>query len=167
MSVSRARPGESGILACTGQKATLQASSGGGGYPTSSEGQPVQRVARSSRGPRRAALTGANVKRFRGGLVFKVHRFLYHSTLGLRVIKKKKKKSGARECFHEPRPGESGTGTATASGCTSIRGVNASLRHASLCRCFGHRTPPHLWQTARPPPLLQQLFALHVRPRRC
>jgi len=31
------------------------------------------------------------VKRFRGGLVFEVHRFLYHSTLGLRVIKKKKK----------------------------------------------------------------------------
>ena len=27
---------------------------------------------------------------FRGGLVFKTHRLLYHSTLGLRVIKKKK-----------------------------------------------------------------------------
>ena len=33
-----------------------------------------------------------NVKRFRGGLVFKAHRLLYHSTLGLRVTKKKKKK---------------------------------------------------------------------------
>jgi len=31
-----------------------------------------------------------NVKRFRGGLVFKAHRLLYLSTLGLRVIKKKK-----------------------------------------------------------------------------
>ena len=31
------------------------------------------------------------VQRFRGGLVFKAHRLLYHSTLGLRVIKKKKK----------------------------------------------------------------------------
>jgi len=30
-----------------------------------------------------------NVKRFRGRLVFKAHRRLYHSTLGLRVIKKK------------------------------------------------------------------------------
>ena len=30
--------------------------------------------------------------RFRGGLVSKAHRFLYHSTLGLRVMKKKKKK---------------------------------------------------------------------------
>jgi len=32
------------------------------------------------------------MQRFRGGLVFKAHRLLYHSTLGLRVIKKKKKK---------------------------------------------------------------------------
>jgi len=38
-----------------------------------------------------------NVKRFRGGLVFKAHRLLYHSTLGLRVIKKKKSAG--------PRPG--------------------------------------------------------------
>ena len=30
-----------------------------------------------------------NVKWFRGGLVFKAHRLLFHSTLGLRVIKKK------------------------------------------------------------------------------
>jgi len=33
------------------------------------------------------------VQRFRGGLVFKAHRRVYHSTLGLRVIKKKKKKN--------------------------------------------------------------------------
>jgi len=31
------------------------------------------------------------VARFRGGLVFKAHRRLHHSTLGLRVVKKKKK----------------------------------------------------------------------------
>jgi len=30
-----------------------------------------------------------DVQRFRGGLVFKAHRLLYHSTLGLREIKKK------------------------------------------------------------------------------
>ena len=35
-------------------------------------------------------LLSRNVKRFRGGLVCKAHRLLYHSTLGLRVIKKKK-----------------------------------------------------------------------------
>ena len=32
-----------------------------------------------------------NVQRFRGRLVFKAHRLVYHSTLGLRVMKKKKK----------------------------------------------------------------------------
>ena len=31
-----------------------------------------------------------NEKRFQGGLVFKAHRPVYHSTLGWRVIKKKK-----------------------------------------------------------------------------
>jgi len=35
--------------------------------------------------------TCRNVKRFRGGLVFKAHRRVYHSTLGLRVIKKKRR----------------------------------------------------------------------------
>jgi len=35
-----------------------------------------------------------NVQQFRGGLVFKAHRLVYHSTLGLRVTKKKKKKEG-------------------------------------------------------------------------
>jgi len=40
-----------------------------------------------------------NVKRFRGGLVFKAHRLVYHSTLGWRVIKKKKyrKKRGIED----------------------------------------------------------------------
>jgi len=33
-----------------------------------------------------------NKQRFRGGLVFKADRLLYYSTLGWRVIKKKKKK---------------------------------------------------------------------------
>jgi len=32
-----------------------------------------------------------DVHRFRGGLVFKAHRLLHHPTLGLRVIKKKKR----------------------------------------------------------------------------
>ena len=36
-------------------------------------------------------LPNRNVQRFRRGLVFKAHRHVYHSTLGLRVIKKKKK----------------------------------------------------------------------------
>jgi len=32
------------------------------------------------------------VQRFRGGLVFKAHRLLYHSTLGLRVMKKRRRR---------------------------------------------------------------------------
>jgi len=36
-------------------------------------------------------LPGSNMQRFRGGLVCKAHGLLYHSTLGLRVLKKKKK----------------------------------------------------------------------------
>jgi len=36
------------------------------------------------------------VKRFRGGLVFKAHRLVYHSTLGWRVIKKKKNMAKAK-----------------------------------------------------------------------
>jgi len=31
-----------------------------------------------------------NLQRFRGGLAFKAHRLLYHSTLGLSVMNKKK-----------------------------------------------------------------------------
>ena len=37
------------------------------------------------------------VKRFRGGLAFKAHRVLYHSTLGSRVIKKTQKKKNLVE----------------------------------------------------------------------
>ena len=33
-----------------------------------------------------------NVERFRGGLVLKAHRLVFHSTLGVGVIKKKRKK---------------------------------------------------------------------------
>ena len=54
-----------------------------------------------------------NVKRFRGGLVLKAHRWLKHSTLGSRVMKKKKKEPlyvraagrRLRVCDEEPRRG--------------------------------------------------------------
>jgi len=36
------------------------------------------------------------VQRFRGGLVFQAHRLWYHSTLGLRVIKKREEKKKSR-----------------------------------------------------------------------
>jgi len=45
---------------------------------------------RVSAGARREQPLGRNVKRFRGGLVFKAHRLVYHSTLGMRVIKQRR-----------------------------------------------------------------------------
>ena len=41
--------------------------------------------------PRKELLLNRSVQRFRGGLVLKAHRLVYHSTLGLRVIQKKGK----------------------------------------------------------------------------
>jgi len=41
------------------------------------------------------------VKRFRGGLVFEAHRLVYHSTLGLRVIKRRRRK---RACSEQTGP---------------------------------------------------------------
>ena len=52
-----------------------------------------------------------NVQRFRGGLACKAHRLLYHSSLGLRIIQKEKKRSrtigrkgggGGRACLMAP-----------------------------------------------------------------
>jgi len=56
----------------------------------------------------REQLLSRNVKQFRGRLVFKAHRPLYHSTLGLRVIKKRDAQSfrptplNARSSRHAP-----------------------------------------------------------------
>jgi len=47
-----------------------------------------------SGGGERLVVLHRNVQRFRGGLVFKAHRRLYHSTLGLRVINKKIRREG-------------------------------------------------------------------------
>ena len=51
-------------------------------------------------------LLGRNVKRFRGGLVCEAHRLLYHSTLGLRVIKKRREgvRCGQRRGTRRARP---------------------------------------------------------------
>jgi len=85
------------------------------------------------------------VKRFRGGLVFKAHRHLYHSTLGFRVIKKKKK---AREVRERP--------------------VSVCSR-SPMCRThIGkdiERPPPPL-ADCTPPPLPQQL-SRSVLPHKC
>ena len=44
--------------------------------------------------PSDAELVHLSVKRFREGLVFKARRLLYHSTLGLRVIKRESRGGG-------------------------------------------------------------------------
>ena len=46
---------------------------------------------RNEVGPVEEQLLHRNVKRFQGGLESKAHRLLYHSTLGSRVIKKKRR----------------------------------------------------------------------------
>ena len=57
----------------------------------------VARTIRGVGGARPAeSLLRRNVKRFRGGLVFKAHRLVYHSNHGLRVIKKKRSLGFAR-----------------------------------------------------------------------
>ena len=50
--------------------------------------------------------------RFRGGLVFKAHRLLYHSTLGLRVIKKKDEGHGRGGTYHFSSAGPSSSSRA-------------------------------------------------------
>ena len=44
-------------------------------------------------------LLSRNVERLRGGLVFKAHRLLYHSTLGSRVIRKRRRTSNRKQVF--------------------------------------------------------------------
>ena len=41
------------------------------------------------------------IERFRGGLVFKANSLLYHSTLGMTVIKKKKKNPHREDLFYK------------------------------------------------------------------
>jgi len=53
---------------------------------------------------RSGQLTSQNVKRFRGGLVFKAGRFFYQSTLGLRVIKKKEGQLTSARLTATPHP---------------------------------------------------------------
>ena len=42
------------------------------------------------------------MKRFRGGLIFKAHRLVYHPTLGSRVMKKRKKSANSEALVQEP-----------------------------------------------------------------
>ena len=48
---------------------------------------------------------------FRGGLVYKAHRLVYHSTPGLRVIDKKKKKDAGTSLIRNSPPPRTITGS--------------------------------------------------------
>ena len=56
----------------------------------SPEALPARSISSASR-THGYALRRRNVQRFRGGLVFEAHRLVYHSTLGVRAIEKKKR----------------------------------------------------------------------------
>ena len=64
----------------------------GSGFRVQSSGLRVQDSATASAKQEGSGFQGVEfgVKWFRGGLVPKAHRLVYHSTLGSRVIKKKK-----------------------------------------------------------------------------
>ena len=76
-------------------------------------------------GPFKVRLLHRNVQRFRGGLVFKAHRLVYHSTLGLRVIKKiKRHRHAAVEI--EKLKGPFKVSAASSSLYTSLSALNTS-----------------------------------------
>jgi len=69
-------------------------------------------------------------KRFRGGLVFKAHRLVYHSTLGLRRIKKRRRERGEAPC---PRRREATRASSPVSNvahiCGTYKTVKANVAH--------------------------------------
>ena len=96
------------------------------------------------------------MQRFRGGLVFKAHRLVYHSTLGLGVIKKKKRAPSSSRRSTSAAAG--GSSLEVLSGCIkdlgpgfqslrlSIQGVSGCI---NLGGCggvlVGGMTPPDLY----------------------
>ena len=78
-----------------------------------------------------------NVKRSRGGLVFKAHRWLYHSTLGSRVIKNNKKKVSQKPETVSPRAIVPASSLTTSSSCFVVWGAKCRFRGwGARCR-FG------------------------------
>jgi len=64
------------------------------------------------------------MEKFRGGLVFEAHRLVYHSTLGLRVIKKKRRPPNGGVPRSQPRcAGSPRTAPPTLAACFEARGV--------------------------------------------
>jgi len=79
----------------------LHISSSGYGPPDFIRLWSIPRVDNLIAGAKTAQLLYRNVQWFRGGLVCKAHRLVCHLTFGLRVIKKKKKKSDRGSVSHQ------------------------------------------------------------------
>ena len=76
------------------------------------------------------------MKRFRGGLVFKAHRIVHHSTLGARLIKKKKVRGaclqGAVDLIAERDPREIVDHVCVVYGAVARAGRDPHARHRRL-----------------------------------
>ena len=71
------------------------------------------------------------MQRFRGGLVFKAHRHLHYSTLGLREIKKKRKNGQGMHVFGRVSQGE--RAIARERVCVRGRGGAGGRERESVC----------------------------------
>ena len=84
-----------------------------------------------------------NVKRFRGGLVFKAHRLVYHSTLSWRVIKKKKEAEEGVDACGEKRQRARGGLRLIEAGVKSSRGTGGlGVSNHNWTATFGWDTAP-------------------------
>ena len=75
------------------------------------------------------------IQRFRGGLVFKAHKLLYHSTLGLTVTKKKKKACVIAPGSAQPLSSEHGAYTPVEARfwpCIAVKSLSTLLNYSLL-----------------------------------
>ena len=100
--------------------------------------QRHQRLYSLDSGQGRSRSVRRNVERFRGGLVLKAHRLLYHSTLCLRVIKKEKKQTMATP---ESRKGSPKVNFLPRQWCSKVN-------NRTLARLRLNQPPPRLWRGA-------------------
>ena len=96
------------------------------------------------------------MNRFRGGLVFKAHRLLYHSTLGSRVIKKKKR----RTSWTMPLPVEPNVGAASGEEVGVQSKAFRFILQGLGCRVWGTRLTADI---ASVPLLCKQCNGLNLR----
>ena len=82
------------------------------------------------------------MQRFRGGLVFKAHRRVYHSTLGLRVIKKTRRRKHIRAQDRAAANGETESGPLRAHNLRGQQMPSPWSRRGHLLYSQKHLSPP-------------------------